>query len=375
LEDRPSGKLASQIAWESGMGGLTSDQMSVFLYEHSLDFAIKIKAFSREIEGTASTFGMEAFLDSIRVVFERPAFTEKAKEDALALATKAIIKANIDYEQVYEAVFTQVNAPSAIALRPLTLEDLKSVDMVKAEEFFHMCFANPADFICVIVGSFDLEETKKAVLGILGAIPQVEPPKKFNASGKVTFPPGVTNKVITLQGQSDCLTRVTFPLQMAINDKSVHLIEFICQIIEARIRSLLVAKMEYPYGVDVSYEFPLYPYLDNPWISIRYRSSEQHINMLKHMLLSELGLLQAKGASQSEIEAIKRYQSNSEEYWLKDHFYWVSVLSNYYLWNWDPAQIVKGEVEINELALPVINAALRDSLILGNYSVVTAKPQ
>jgi predicted Zn-dependent peptidase len=374
IEDRPSGELASQIAWESGMGGLTSDQMSVFLYEHSLDLAIKIKAFSREIEGTASTEGIKAFFDAIRVTFKQPVFTEEGKAIALALAAKAISRADDDYEQMYESVFSQVNAPDEPALKPLNLRDLKSVDLKKSEKFFHECFEDPADFICVVVGSFDLATTKKIVARSLGRLSQMGSSKDFKTPRDTPFPPGITSKLITLQGQNDCLTRVTLPLQIAINDQSIHLVEFICQIMEARIRNVLVAKMKYSYGIDVSYEFPLYPYLNNPWISIRYRSSEQHVNMLKHLILSELGLLQTKGATESEIEAIRRYQSNSEEYWLQDNFYWMSVLANYYLWGWDPLQIINGETEVNKLPLPVIDRALKNSFILGNYSVVTAKP-
>lgn len=373
-QDRPSGELAAPIAWESGMGGLTSDQVSVLLYEHSLDFSLNIKAFSREIEGSASNAGLRAFLESMRMVFTHPNFTEEAKEVALGLAANAIKKDSADYEQSYEAIFAQVNAPGVQALRPLVVDDLKKVDLAKSQKFFRECFGDPADFICVIVGSFNLTDTKELVARILGGIPKREGEALFVQNVAAPFPAGVINKVVTLQGRNDCLTRVTFPLQMEVNENTIHLIEYVCQVIEARVRNVLTANMPYPYGVDVSYEFPLYPYLVNPWVSIRYRSSEAYVNSIKNRILSELGLLQTQGASEEEIAEIKRLQSGSEEYWLQDNFYWTSVLSNYYLWGWNPLQIVDGEKEVSRLSVAFINAALKNSFFLGNYSVVTAKP-
>lgn len=145
-----------------------------------------------------------------------------------------------------------------------------------------------------------------------------------------------------------------------------------CQIIEGRLRNEITNKMNLSYGVDVSYEFPVYPFLDNPWISIRFRCEEKTICSLKEIVLVELRRLQAKGATSEELMMIKKLEKGSQEFWLKDDFYWVTMLTNYYLWGWNPEKIDQQNTAIYDFSLAALNGLLKQAISLSNYSVITA---
>ncbi|MBA3815693.1 MAG: insulinase family protein [Parachlamydiaceae bacterium] len=373
--DRPSGELAAQIAWESGLGELSTDQLSVLLYEHSLELATKIQPFSRIIEGTSGKEGLQEFLKCVNMIFTQHKLTEVGQKEALQNATKILSKIDSDSEQTYENAFLQVNTQNPTFLTPLSAKKLRNVDLQKAKAFYENCFTDPAPFACIIVGSFQLDEAKKLINKYLSVIPKKNSIHFFQDNFAVVFPPKITHKVITLAGRLDSLTRITFPLQTNLNEKNIPSMEFMCQIIEARLRAVITSKMEYSHGVDVSYEFPLYPLLDNSWISIRYRCDILGVNQIKDLILKELKMLQENGSVEQEMLEIKRLESGSEEFWLRDNYYWISMLSNYYLWNWSPEQIHKAESQTQNLTLDSINYMLKTYFILSNYSVITGMPQ
>lgn len=373
-EERVSGELAAQIAWESGMGGLTSDQVCVLLYEHSLEFMTKIQAFSRSIEGSSGKEGLKEFFLCVNMVFNQQQFNYKGQLEAVANANRLISKSDSDHEQNYENAFLMVNTQGLDVLRPLSGGDLQKVNFQAAKSFFKRCFSDPSSFACVIVGSFDLAEAKALVNNYLGSIPKQTGINFFEHNYISTFPKKVTNKVITLPGRTDCLTRLTFPLQTVLDAQNIPSMEFMCQIIEARLRQAITKQMKISHGVDVCYEFPLYPLLDSPWISIRFRSDVKNLDIIKDLILMELKRLQEFGATEKEMQEIKRLQTSSEEFWLRDNFYLVSMLSNYFLWNCNPEHIHKAEIQTQNLTLDQVNRMLKDYFTLANYSIVTGKP-
>lgn len=367
-----SGRLADRIAWESGMGGMTSDQVSVFLHENSLEFVVEITAFSRTIVGNGLVENLDSFLKCVKMVFTEQQFTEEGFNAAKILAKDTISKMSRDNEHAYEEAFLRVNTQNFSALRPFTVEDLAKVKFDKAKKFFQQSFSDPSEFYCVITGNFDVETAAKLVEKHLAAIVKSDAGFNLNKSFNVPFPPGITKTVIKLPNQTSCLTHITFPLQIAINDSNISEISFMCQIIEARLRRVITEKMDLSYGVDVSYEFPVYPFLNNPWISIRYRCEDDLVSKLHDIVIAELKRLQTNGATLEEVLTIKKLEKGSQEFWLKDDFYLVSMLENYYLWGWNPEKIDYQNTPIYSITVESVNELLRKAISLANYSVVSA---
>lgn len=371
-KERPSAEFAAQAAWESGMGGMTSDQLSVFLYEHELEFEPRLNPFSRFVEGEGTKDSVRYFLQCVQMLFMQHAFTQAGWETALGEAKSILSKQANDYDHVFEAEFLKLNTQSLPALRPINIDDLKKADYEIAKRFFQRSFSDPSDFICVIVGNFDVQEVSKLVDRYLGTIPKAFKASDLNKSISAPFPPGITKATIRLGNQPSSLTKLTFPLQVEVKEKNIYEIAFICQIIEARLKRVITEKMELSYGMDVSYEFPVYPYLNNPWISIRFRCDQKDIDGIKGIILSELTNMQTEGVLASEIKAVKKLELGSQEFWLKDNFYWVSMLLNYYLWGWNPERVDYKNTSLLEISPQSVDLLLKQSISLSNYSIFTA---
>lgn len=143
-ERRFSGELAGEIAWESGLGGMTADQLAVFLYEHSLEFTTAIFPFSRTVEGEGEEASVEAFLQCVNLLFTKSRFTQEGLKSALEVAQDTMNKQSKDSEHSFEAAFLQANTQNFPLLNPMTISDLKKVNFEEAKTFFHYCFSNPS---------------------------------------------------------------------------------------------------------------------------------------------------------------------------------------------------------------------------------------
>ena len=373
-EERFSGEVAGLIAWESGIGPMSSDQFSVYLYEHSLDFSLKIFPFSRVIEGSSSKAELATFLKCIRLFFTQQKFTREGWKSAEAVARNSLTKLNQDYDHLYETAFLQVNTQDVKFLRPMTPADLSKVDFAAAQQFFSHSFSDPAEFVCVITGSFDLEETKKNLREYLGTIPPAALHFNYKKEFSAPFPPGITERRVKLKGRPDTITRVTFPLKVAIDESNMPLIVFTIQIIEARLRKVITEKVKQSHGIDVSYEFPLYPKRDNAWISIRFRSEAKEIPLLQHLIIEQLDQLIHKGPSESEMDHIRQLELGNDQFWMRDNYFWVSSLTNYSLWGWSAKDICTHAEKAQALQAKDIQSFLTNALSTSNYSVVIGHP-
>lgn len=374
-DDVCSGQLAAQIGWESGMGDLTSDQISVLLYEHSLEFFPKIYSFYRTIDGLSTRDGVDAFLKCLNMFFTKQQFNREGFKTVIAQVKDSTYKSCLDCESFYESQYLAVNTREMRALQVFKQADVEKVNFDVSKRFFHECFTNPADFTLVIVGSFDLEKVKSAISERLGSIPASIQPKEFAQPNEFSFPQGITKSTISISSRKDSLTRITLPLTVPLNEKNIASFECACQIIEARLRRVITEQMKLSYGVDVAYEFPLFPSMLNPWISIQFRCDQKKIDVLTHTILTELANLQKVGPTLDEVNQVKKFQAASEEFWLHDNTFWVSTLSNFYLWKWDPLLLIKHTEETKLVTLENMTEILKTYFDLSHYSIVSAKPK
>lgn len=370
-----SAQNAAQIAWESGNGDLTSDQVSVLLYEHSLEFAPKINAFSRTIEGFSNQRELGSFLMCVNMFFTRQNFTEEGMKIALGQVKQSIVKAKHDNDAIYEAEYLAMNTQGFSGFRSLQLNDIEKVDFIAARNFFFKSFSNPAEFVCVIVGNINPESVKPWIDKYLGEIPSQEYRQKISQPPVKAFPAGKSEKIVRQANRKDCLTRLTLPLAVPINEENLNSFEFATQVIEARIRKIFIDKMKISHGIDVAYEYPFYPSLENPWIIIQFKSPQKLVDPLIQMILAELKRLQASGVAQPEIDVIKKFQVGSDDFWLRENAYWAVTISNYLMWDWNLEGIKKNTDKTNATNMNLINTILRTYFSVDNYTIISSQPQ
>lgn len=372
-EKQISGVLGTQIVIESGIGEMTGDQLSMFLYEHSIEFNPQILPFSRVIEGTVIEDEFEYFFKIANQYFTQPKFNYEDFLTVVNQAKASLNKRPLDFDTTFDEVFFRTNTQNHCAYCSKKLSEYDQVNFEVARKFYEDAFGNPNDFTLVIVGHFDVEATKKLIAKYLNFAKS--PANAFEKVyfKKAVFPSGITAVKIPFYSKTDSLTRMTFPIKTVLDEDKLRYVALGCQVMEIRLRNLMKAKMDTTYGLDVAYEFPFFPYLDHPWITIQFRCEPHRVALIKEMILGEIKILQTQPLAEKEFEEAKRQQKHSDEFWLRDNYFWVGVLSNYYTWQWDPKNIVKNLDDSQTLSREDIQVVLKTIFSLENHSIISAE--
>lgn len=366
--DRPSGMLAIDIARESGLGDQTADQVSFNLYQQSIELSAKIQPFDRQIEAYCYTEDLESCLNVIHLMFTHPKFDPDAVKKTIAKARETIRSKTHQEMNIREAFLKLHNANSDV-FSSLSLADLDYVSLFKAERFYRQCFANPSEFVFVIVGDFNPKEVLPLIEKHLGTIPSSSITGPINPSSP-PFPPGITKK--TLEGFArlkEPLTRLTFPIHVKMHGNATQTLNCLCHLIKDRLQKEL-GPNSWTKKIDVSYEFPFYPKFDEAWLTIQfYTAATEHPHLFSNRIIQILSDLKQEGPTQTEVDHL--FESlQAEDMEVEENTYLLSLITNYYRANWNLNDLNTSKKQL-KLEKDMLKNQLNEYLQLDQYSITS----
>lgn len=367
---RPAAESLHEIIWESGIGSLTGDQLSVVLFEEGLDIDFKIGPTERFIEGEGRVDSAPMLFELIKELFvlskidatQLPVVRERLKEDVISISC--------DKSCQFDSLFYQINTEGYARLAPLTTDSIDQITLEDAQKVLMAAFQNPAEFTAIVTGDIDVVKMKALIEKTLGTIPKGRDNSIWEQAPALTFPKGTTRKQLFQAEAKDSLTRITFPILATINESNIRVLDLMTETIEARLRTQLQKRYGEMFGIDVSYEFLLYPLMDKPWITLQFRSNHDKSEAITQFIIQQLTDLQTNGPTQEDVVAAKLLKEQSDEYWNQDNHFWISVLSQYHMMGWEKGEIVKNYGP-NDVSLNQITQAIKTYIPLDNYTVVS----
>ncbi len=346
-----NGILASEIVWESGLGTMNGDQLSVLFYDNSLEYALTLDPFWRGIEGVATVDTLPILLKVTNLIFTRPRFDEEIYKRVLKLSQNSAAKREENHERAFEELFVSLNSQNYFGLKSLQTSQLKQLSLDYVQNFFSDAFSNPADFTLVLAGEFKIEDVKPMIESYMGNISAKPHAKAFKTPSLNPFPRGVTSKVVSTQRNVNT-TKLAFPIKVTILPDTIQKMDQWCRIIEGRLRKALLKSTHGSRGIDVSYEFPYYPYLDHPWLTIQYQGDFCQVCNINELIFKELKQLTLSGCTKEEVSKTAQAQADLTRQWSLKAEYWSSLLSNNSLWGWNPDSRSKPSLGLDMSASP-----------------------
>lgn len=359
-EDKLSGEMASLAAWESGMDNYTSAEFSRHLYKNSTDYSVTITPYSRCLEGKVCKYGVKEFLRIVNLQFTKPNFSKGGFETALSkLKKKHTFKTFDESHLLFNTVALNTQTHKA--------------DYTVSKAFFEKSFKDPSEFICVIVGDFDENEIRNHLQEHLASIPKGEGNvQKLQFSNDI--PLGAA-KTITHQNRADTMARFTYPLQIPLTDDNIFSVWASCKSLQIRLKKELSKKFEGLVHVNVGYEIPFHPYLEQCWLTIHLVSDTKVAEGAKTLVLTELNRLLSMGPTDEEVLAMKQKFEKEVSFFSNDNPSWVCALSQFYLLNWDPSHVQKQMETVRHLDSAQLHAFLKQLIAEDKYTLITSVPK
>lgn len=367
---RPAAQSLHEIIWESGIGTMTGDELSVFLFEEGVDLNFEIAPAERYIEGEGRAETAPVLFRLIQDLFlvnriepdQLPKIRDRLKQ--------SIERQSCDLSCRFDKLFYQVNTLSYAPLEKTPSSAIDLITLENAQKVLHGAFHDPSEFVAVIVGDFALDSMLALVEKTLGAIPVAKRTNIWTEPPVLTFPTGQETKSFPQAPDAEILTRVSFPITATINETNIRVLDLLTETIEARLKEELNKRYRKPYSLDVSYEFPLYPFMDKPWMTIQFRSEKLSSEVLTQVILDQLKDLKTNGLKDDDLAVAEILNKQSDDYWEADNQFWLSVLSQYYMLGWDKDRIIKNYNE-NKVDKAQMSKAVREYFPIDNYTIVT----
>lgn len=371
---RASGEISSQAALRSGISDIGFDKLHALLYEHSVEFETQMQPFSRSLELSADSEGLEQLFSVVNLFFTKSRFSRKAFDAHKRNVLDSLKTRENDSSKRLESAFLEFNTQQLHVFNVLSTKEIESASFEQSEKFFSRCFTNPADFVCVIVGDFNKDETKKLIKQYLEKIPR----REEMASPKIPHLPdlhnGIKTKILKNSQKEHAVTRITFPLQIPINQDNVRNIEVVNYLIRERLVTKVRHQTDPKPEIRVSFDFPFYPSFHCSWISIQYISSPKQVSSIGQSILVELKRMQIDGFSKDEIEKVKNAIKSSDRLAQMENGFWLTQIANFMVWNWDIEKVKKDFEKASYWRLDEANKNISNAISLDNYTIISQQP-
>lgn len=360
VEDRASAELAASTVIESGIGDLCTDKLSAFLYDKSIDYQLKIEPFTRVIEASFQEESTGALFTLIHQTFTNPKFSLEGFH-----SSKTKKKQDLLHKSTTDSLLSVIN-DNEKKLSPLSIKSLDQADFRKAQEFFLKAFAKPNEFLCVIVGPIDFEAFKQLCVEHLACIENKKTSFQFSLLNFEKPSSTLIKRIHNLPNGQESMIRLGLPLQIHLNSTTTEQIEVICQILESRLRNRMRSQIE-TKSVDIWYELPFYPSLEHPWMTIQLHVYTPFIQKNIDIVLEEVQKLIQQGLTAEEVILATQIKRQGLKLWEQDNDYWIILLSNHYLWHWDPQSIMLKFKDPQLVDFKAIQNTLKQALLLETY--------
>ena len=333
---RASAQLAPEIAWQSGFSEMSYREVTRLLAAYSIEVDQRVGMYDRTISGLGDPDTVDFLLMICHLLFIAHHFDRSSIGPVVKQTRESIRRQRQDCEFLLDEVLRGINTGRASTVRPLSEQQLESLSYDDARRIYKSMWTDPSAFYCIIVGDITVEEVKPSVLKFLASIPQpASPTLHVAAASPVMFPESIAKKTIRCGKGTENLTRISYPIVATIDQQTISDLEFTSQTIETRLREVVREEMGSTLGVDVAYEFPLFPYLRGGWLSVQYRSETPDVSRLADIIHREVQTLRLDGPSDEEVLAVRQLLYRSDRFWDKDNNYWLAMLTNYANWGWD----------------------------------------
>lgn len=374
-DQQASGKLAAEIATDSGFGPWTGNDVANKLLEDSLELQLGLTATYRYIEAGAPNSQLHELLYMFHQLYTAPRFDQAIVPSVVSRLGESVMLRHQDAETLFEDVTRAANTGADPLLNPISEQDLKNLNFDVAKRYYLEDFLSTDGLTLLIVGEFTLDQAIPLITRWIATIPRKERAHQTNLSPYKSLPEGITVQEVVSPYLHECLHRMTFPLTMEMNEQTAQLLEISSQVIETRLRECFRKVLGSTQGVDIAYEFPYYPYTDAAWLTVQYRAPGSKSKTLEKIILAEIRKLQETGPTVEEIEKVRKQQSRNDEFWITHKRYWIMLLSNHYLWNWDVRYAIKDFDNSKYHKPEVVRDFLKAYLPSTCYTMLLLKPK
>jgi zinc protease len=376
LASNPDYVAAATAASVVRMGGVGPFDL-VALQKALAGTAVSVGPYIGELEeglsGSASPKDVETLFQLIYLYVTAPREDSAAFEAYQARVKQSLASRGASPMAAFQDTIAVTMAQHNFRARPVSSELFDEMNLHKSLAFYRDRFADASDFTFILVGNFDPRTIEPLVERYIGGLPSRQRDERWRDDG-IRYPTGVIRKVVRKGLEPRSETQIMFTGDFDFTRENVHTLDAMAEVLEIKLRKTLREELGGTYSVSVQASASRDPKPDYE-VAIEFGSAPDRVAELTQAVFRQIDSLTTLQDGDEDLAKVRETELREHQTNLEQNGYWISALSTYDHYGWDPRKILSADDLIGQLDVETIRRAARQYLNRRNYVQVSLYPE
>lgn len=374
LADKDNAKHAAQLVNEMGVQNFTPTDLQKFLSGKTVEVTPYINDYEDGIEGSSSVKDFETFLQLVNLYITQP-----RKDEALfrSFITKQksqlqFLKANPRY--FYQDTMLKILYNSNPWAQQLPNEaEYSDIKLDRSFDIYKQIFGNAYGLHFTFVGNLDPSTAKPLLEKYLGSLPAQEQQNSFKDNG-VRPVKGVVDANIKKGKEPQSFITIVFSGDADYTPEELMRFRAIQDVLNIKIIEKLREEMSGIYGGGLSGSISKRP-VPSYIVQANLPCGPENVEKLTNALYDLIRDAQTNGVTDVDLNKVKETWKKQYETNLQNNDFWLTNLSNAWINETNPENILNYEQRVDALTKEDVQKAAQKFFNFNNVVKVVLYPE
>jgi len=319
--------FTDNIINESGIGHMDKITLQKFLTGKNVSVHPFIGELDQGIRGSSVKKDLETMFQLIYLYFTHPRKDQEAFETFKEQTINQYKYIRANPQAVFYDTITKLstqNSPRTITFP--TEEQINSIDLDEAFNFYNTLFGNANGYHFTLVGSFNIDSITPLITKYLGSLPSTDEKLSWKDVSP-EFPKGITEATVYkgTEPQSFASLMMNEPFEWSSENLLKKML--LMKILKIRMRESMREDQGGVYGVRAYANTSKFP-KEEINISISWGCAPENVNKLVQTVFYEMDTLKTVGPGKVNMEKAKATSTREYETNFKQNKYWLNKINN-----------------------------------------------
>ncbi|MGZ3897952.1 MAG: M16 family metallopeptidase [Flavisolibacter sp.] len=374
LEEKDNAKHAAEVVGEMGVAGFSPTDLEKFLSGKTVEVQPYINENEEGIEGSSSVRDFETFLQLVNRYLTQPGRDESLFRSFIT-KQKGVLQYMKGNPQVYfqDTLMKIIYHDNPWMTAYPTEAEYSGLNLDKALAIYKRIFGNADGLHFTFVGNLDAATVKPLLEKYLGSLPASPATHQFKDLG-IRPVEGVVEANIQKGKEAKSLINVYWSGETTYNPQESMALKALIDVLNIRIIEKLREEMSGMYSGGLAGSVSQRPY-EHYTVSANIPTGPENVDKLTKAFFDIIRNAQQNGVDQKDLDKVKETWRKHYSTQLQDNEFWLTNLSQAFIDQKDPAEILEFEKRVNALTVGDLQKAAQKFLPFNHYVKAVLYPE
>ena len=374
LEDKDNAKHAAEMVTAMGVKDMSPTDLQKFLSGKTVEVSPYINDHEEGIQGNSSVKDFETFLQLVNLYFTQPRKDESLFNSTITKQKSMMMFLKGNPQYFYADTMLKIAYNNNPWMDPLPkAEEFENLKLDKTMSIYNQVFSNADGMHFTFVGNVDMEKAKPLFEKYLASLPGKPEEHKYKDNG-ARLVNGVVEANIKKGKDPKSIISVVWEGETQYSREESLALRALIEALNIKIIEKLREDMSgiYTGGLNGSIEKRPYVHYN---ISATLPCGPENVSKLTTALFDLIKNVQENGVEQKDLDKVKENWKKQYQVDLKSNDAWLSSLSNAFIDQNDPENILNYEQKFEALTVKDLQNAAKKFLPMDHYVKAVLYPE